>query len=371
MRATVRATLVAVTMFVPPAVPAAAQAGAVETADRVSAPNALCNATEARITTSSPTLMEIYSRQGQRKSWQPLGGEIGFALQMSRPIPPDAQVLVCFRWSPVDEGTAPYRATRPDRLDLTPDGKTLEVFATIPRSLHDAWPGSSAVRHTGIDLVPLADVRILVVTPDAAGPPAILADVRTVLGVASALWGAGLALAALILGVFTLALAARWRRSRGGPARPGPLLGIIATQDGRASLARLQLLLWTLLVATSAVYVMMVSGELIQITEGTLALLGVSGAVTIGAEANRKLRAALSPARRLPRWSDLILNEGPVQNSIDVARMQILYFTLIAVAFVALRVATTFVIPEIPAGFQVLLGLSSAVYLGSKVAHRA
>lgn len=370
MRATVTATLVAIAIFIQPAIPAGAQPGTAGTADPVSASETLCNAAEARITTSSPTLVEIHSQQGQRKSWQPLGGEIGFALQMGRPIPPDAQVLVCFRWSPADERTAQYRATRPDRLDLTPNGKTLEVFATIPRGLRDDWPGSAAVRHTGIDLVPLADVRILVVTPDAAGPPVILADVRTALGVASALWGAGLALGTLILGVALLALASRRRRSR-GVARPGPLLGIIATQDGHASLARLQLVLWTLLLATSAVYVMVLSGELIQVTEGTLALLGISGAVTVGAEANRKLRDALSPASRVPRWSDLVLNEGPVQNSIDIARMQILYFTLIAVAFVALRVATSFVIPDIPAGFQVLLGLSSAVYLGSKVAWRS
>jgi len=33
-----------------------------------------------------------------------------------------------------------------------------------------------------------------------------------------------------------------------------------------------------------------------------------------------------------------------------------------------MRVLTTYVIPEIPQGFQILMGISNAVYFGSKVA---
>ena len=45
-----------------------------------------------------------------------------------------------------------------------------------------------------------------------------------------------------------------------------------------------------------------------------------------------------------------------------------LYFTLVTAAFVVMRVLTTYVIPEIPQGFQILMGISNAVYFGSKVA---
>jgi hypothetical protein len=45
-----------------------------------------------------------------------------------------------------------------------------------------------------------------------------------------------------------------------------------------------------------------------------------------------------------------------------------LYFTLITAGFVVMRVLTTYVIPEIPQGFQILMGISNAVYFGSKVA---
>src|SRR5262249_61683450 len=59
-----------------------------------------------------------------------------------------------------------------------------------------------------------------------------------------------------------------------------------------ASLSKLQMLLWTFVVAASAVYVMSLSGELLQITSGTLILLGIAGAAGIGAKVDGEARAA-------------------------------------------------------------------------------
>jgi hypothetical protein len=78
---------------------------------------------------------------------------------------------------------------------------------------------------------------------------------------------------------------------------------------------------------------------------------------------------------RRPRWSDLVINEvvenGVVKRrEIDVSRVQMLYFTLITASFAVLKVLTTYVIPEIPEGFQIPLGISNAVYMGSKVAQK-
>jgi hypothetical protein len=79
------------------------------------------------------------------------------------------------------------------------------------------------------------------------------------------------------------------------------------------------------------------------------------------------------PAGQIPRWSDLIVNEsvqpdGTVTREIDVARFQMLLFTLVTAVFVLMSVVTTYVIPEISTGFQTLMGISNGVYLGSKVA---
>jgi hypothetical protein len=82
------------------------------------------------------------------------------------------------------------------------------------------------------------------------------------------------------------------------------------------------------------------------------------------------------PANQIPQWSDLIVNEtrqinGTVIREIDVARFQMLLFTLITAAFVLMNVVTTYVIPEIPTGFLTLMGISNGVYLGAKVAQRS
>ena len=118
---------------------------------------------------------------------------------------------------------------------------------------------------------------------------------------------------------------------------------------------------------------MLLSGELIEVTTSTLVLLGISGAITVGSKLHDSTQTAriesdASRVTRKPRWSDLIVNEVNGRREIDITRVQMLYFTLVTAAFVVMRVVATYVIPEIPQGFQVLMGISNAVYFGSKVA---
>lgn len=58
--------------------------------------------------------------------------------------------------------------------------------------------------------------------------------------------------------------------------------------------------------------------------------------------------------------------DGSVVQTIDVTRVQMLFFTLITAAFVVLKVVSSYEIPPIPDGFMTLMGISNAVYLGSK-----
>jgi hypothetical protein len=96
------------------------------------------------------------------------------------------------------------------------------------------------------------------------------------------------------------------------------------------------------------------------------------------AKATRERANAIKdpPATQIPRWSDLIVNEtvqddGTRTREIDVARFQMLLFTLITAVFVLMNVLTTYVIPEISVGFQTLLGISNGVYMGSKIVQRS
>jgi hypothetical protein len=161
---------------------------------------------------------------------------------------------------------------------------------------------------------------------------------------------------------------------------------------------------------------MSLSGQLVEITSGTLILLGIAGAAALGAaihnEAHVKMAAA-APSHtqaqneaaqgpteakaadprevpgltqqqnseddakklhqlRIPQWSDLLINrlvtdKGIIVQEIDVTRFQVLLFTLITAVFVLITVATTYVIPEIPSGFVTLMGISNSIYLGSKI----
>jgi hypothetical protein len=345
----------------------------------------------------------------QRKAWQPAGGEIVFTLRSFHPIPPEAEIMVCFRWmTNKGDPEARFHPTRPDRLDLSSDGKTLKVTTRVP----DLWPDKDTPRVyiTGARLVPLADVRILALGPkQPVGTARFFASALTTIGITS-LWVAGaFTLVAVGIGFLLLYIVTRIRL-KGGPAANAYLpLRLITTPGGYASLSQLQIVLWTFIVGAAAVYVMSLSGELVEITTGTLVLLGISGTAVVGSkwhseaqDAAKQQAQATSQASgpipppitppptapaatpRDPMWSDLFINETRVLNAagnpvlganglpivrreIDVTRVQMLYFTLISGSFVIVQVLTTYVIPEIPQGFVTLMGISNGVYMGSKI----
>jgi hypothetical protein len=51
---------------------------------------------------------------------------------------------------------------------------------------------------------------------------------------------------------------------------------------------------------------------------------------------------------------------------IDVTRVQMLIFTLISAGFVMIKVLTSYEIPEIPAGYLLLMGISNGVYIAGR-----
>jgi hypothetical protein len=364
----------------------------------------------------------------QHKSWQPVNGEIQFTVKSFTAIPPDASVLVCFRWKTTPDSKNAFIGVRPSRLELDGDGKLLKVTTTVP----ELGPQPNDVA-TALPLVPLAEVRILATDKEKK----TAADVTTAIGITYPWAAFAFAIATVAVGFVILYIAASGRLKHPGILKANWLLRIISTPSGVASLSQLQIILWTFVVAASAVYVMSLSGELVQITSGTLVLLGIAGAAGIGAKAHdgaqgataqaaaakaaadkakadiiaaEKAAAAAAapadpvitaannqaaaeaaaktttaaatraradalqnpPAEQIPRWSDLIVNvsvndDGTKAREIDVARFQMLLFTLITATFVLMSVVTTYVIPEISTGFVTLMGISNGVYMGSKI----
>ena len=337
-----------------------------------------CNTVEKPLSAGGATI--VPEQPGQQKHWQPRGGEIAFTVRSFQSIPADALVLVCFRWKRMYEQQDRFITARPVHLDLTDGGRLLNVTVVVPTSLGrppSRFGGDG--EYAGLYLVPLAEVRILVLGKSTDGAPTVTADISHVIGITSPFIAAAIALLTTLVAFAVLTIVCHRRLRRFGYGNLDPLLRIVATRDGYASLSQFQMILWTFVVAASAVYVMVLSGDLIEITTGTLVLLGISGTVTVGAKLHDNAIAARAAAARAippkeprrPRWSDFIVNEVDGQREIDIARLQMLYFTIVTALFVVTRVLTTYEIPEIPQGFQILMGISNAVYFGSKVAQPA
>jgi hypothetical protein len=325
---------------------------------------ASCNSVEKPLSAGGASF--VPDTIGQQKTWQPPGGEIQFVIRSFVAIPADALVIVCFRWQRAHEQPDGYIASRPHHLDLQDGGRLLRVTVMVPQNLRNPPSRFSGDgRYVGLWLVPLADVRIMVLSKDAS---TVVADVSHAIGVTNPFWALALALFTVLAAFVLLSIICHRRLRRTGIAKTGMLIRVITTPDGYASLSQLQIVLWTFVVAGSAVYVMVLSGELIQVTTGTLVLLGISGAVSVLSRWQDATQAPVDAPPRLLRWSDLVVNDVNDHREIDVTRVQMLYFTLITAIFVVMKVLTSYVIPEIPEGFQILMGISNAVYVGSKVA---
>jgi hypothetical protein len=421
----------------------------------------------------------------KHKNWQPVGGVFNFGITSSKIIPPDALVKVCFRWKLKSGDPGRYSDARPPLLvDSKP--RNVEIAATVPEIPHrPSWfstatadsngPARRIVEFAVLGVaVPRADARILIFDSDSSP----IVDVITVVGITQ-FWFAGiLVIAAMVLITTLLWWVCSLRLS--DISRSKPLLCLITTRRGFASLSQFQIVLWTFVVLASVIYVIALSGDLIEITTGTLVLLGISGTATVVAKAksesddkkpvavpdpiaatedytiaqyeadqlanevakatteeereNRQgaadeaaakaakakatleladamaaavqartviataqddaKKAALEKAQaaadavvldkkknlaiasayaakiiriRHPSWSDLVMEEYQGRE-LDVTRVQMLCFTIVSAVFVLLSVTTNFVIPEIPNGYLVLMGISNGVYVTSKFA---
>lgn len=326
--------------------------------------------------------------------WQPRGGKVRLSLTTSEEIPSDVKIGVWFRWKMTDESKASKSTEVPATIRLesvTSDKRTVTVVATVPEDLK--WPsatgaasasapgGSSrtASRETqGFGLIPVAAVRLEATGLDEP------ADLSLDLGITSVPWSVLIALAIAFIALLLVALVAKHRIP--DLKNVGSLLRIITSERGYGSLSQFQIMLWTFVVAVSAVYVLSLSGDLIEISGGTLVLLGISGAATIGAAWHTTLSERppaapssgdpvdhpLPPKPGPPAWSDLIMNYVWVREkndhvkTLDVTRAQMLIFTFVTAAFVLIEVVTTNTIPPIPDGFMTLMGISNGVYVTSK-----
>lgn len=194
----------------------------------------------------------------------------------------------------------------------------------------------------------------------------------------------GIAVALLILGALGMAAHAinAWQLDPDDPRMRGQqpirlrFSPIFICQDafGHASLARFQVLLFTVVLLGVYAYAFAASQAAPNVSGSVLALAGITltGSTLAAAASRPSLESAnrlwlngtgvVPRARRVPRWHDLIASDGEV----DITRMQALGFSLFAAFAVIFQGAENLGRFQIPGQLNYLIGLSQAVYVAGK-----
>lgn len=171
------------------------------------------------------------------------------------------------------------------------------------------------------------------------------------------------------------------------PTRPAHLLSylnpipITAGMDGKASLGKLQILMFSLIVFGLITYFLLKTGVLTDISSTVLLLLGITGigsTVAKGADVSRTtitpenrawllrkqwLPSSANPANNEAHWRDLFTTDG----EFDVYRYQSFIFSLVVGGALIIGGVTQLSSFEIPQTLLGILGLSQVVYIGGKL----
>jgi hypothetical protein len=165
---------------------------------------------------------------------------------------------------------------------------------------------------------------------------------------------------ALVLTAIVIALAAwlisGWKK----PFREWatPIATVIDEGEDRKSLALFQIAAWTLLVLVGMFYVMFMSGNLLNVSEEMLVLLGLAGLGTVTA---RLIDRAPDKGDKKGFASMFFVGDKP-----DLTRLQMFLFTVLIWIYVAWRIVSDQAFPSLGANVLLLMGISSGVYVAAK-----
>ena len=239
-----------------------------------------------------------------KTNWQPPGGAFRFTVtpvpESTAPLPvvylcPQLEGMDFYftaggELNPVDEkgktNNAALACTFLTVKRLAPDNATNAVpgfEAALPAEIASDFVNQTKPYFSAFDLAPTrSSFRQLI----AEGHLRVHVNDKTHawfdVGLTSRKFASFITLVAVAALLWGLAQFVRRIRVSGGDATTGLQLAslpirLISKSDGRASLSQFQMMLWTFVVVGGAIYVVMLNGSLIPISDGTLVLLGISG----------------------------------------------------------------------------------------------
>jgi hypothetical protein len=248
--------------------------------------------------------------------WQPVDGEIHFRLTELTSQPEN--VSVWFNWQDAHDQKTCVQSTRVQfisKSSVLGDSTKIEIVysARLPPLDGDSRnaPWVEGLKHWRFrNVVPLADMYVhanlkddegvdtLVLMVDSVGVSTPWLAFVTAIGLVAVAWG------------FLLSCAA----ARNVPG--GRLLRVISTRRGVASLSQFQIMIWSTVIGAGIIYVMLISGNLIDIPATTLGLLGVTGLTLVGSKVHANSDG--TPQRLSPPGlvSNLTVSGTPTSNTV-------------------------------------------------------
>lgn len=135
------------------------------------------------------------------------------------------------------------------------------------------------------------------------------------------------------------------------------------------SLARTQMVFWTLLIIASFFIVWMATGNLITITPQVLVLLGISAGTSVSAQLidiNDSNNEKIERHQETNSSQSFLLNILSDKNGVSVHRFQNVAFTIVIGSYFLFEVIQNHKIPELDSSLMILMGISSGTYLALK-----
>lgn len=135
------------------------------------------------------------------------------------------------------------------------------------------------------------------------------------------------------------------------------------------SLSRTQMAFWTMIVGFSFTYIYLISGEMPEITQGTLILLGISSSTTLGGFA---INSSTAKKNGENVKAEKCCSEGFIKDilsdggNLGIYRLQNVLFTLILGVIYISKAVNYVEMTEFKTNLLFLMGISSGTYLGVK-----
>jgi hypothetical protein len=186
----------------------------------------------------------------------------------------------------------------------------------------------------------------------------------------AAVWGIAAMFMASLIGAWLIRKYWRWKKMKVYPIWKFPFC-LAYTPAGRYSLSLMQIVIWTYVTIFGLVYVWMMTFTFMEITPQILMLLGIGGGTAVASKLQMVSRLQNIPfqlqvylkGNREPHISDLITS----YDTPNLAKFQMLTFTVITAIIVIVELLHHFKFPNLSDGIVALMGVSSAIYLGSDI----